>query len=111
MGLLRILFGIKHIALSKFPIIEALSNNIVKTAKHVIKQRLNVRQTERLVSRATGVPTGKGVKSADTRSLEAELSLSLGCKVTVSGDAEMGDVRIAYRDLSLLDRIIRKLRS
>ena len=88
-----------------------MAQDPVKTAKHVIKQRLSVRQTEKLVSRTTGPPTGKGVKSADTRSLEAELSLSLRCKVTISGDAERGDVRIAYRDLSQLDRIIGKLRS
>lgn len=88
-----------------------MAQDPVKTAKHVIKQRLSVRQTEKLVSRTTGAPTGKGVKSADTRSLEAELSLSLRCKVTISGDAERGDVRIAYRDLSQLDRIIGKLRS
>ena len=88
-----------------------MAQDPVKTAKLVIKQQLNVRQTEKLVGRATGIPTRTGVKSADTRSLEAELTLSLGCKVTVSGDAEMGDVRIAYRDLSQLDRIIRKLRS
>ena len=88
-----------------------MAQDPVKTAKHVIKQRLSVRQTEKLVSRTTGALTGKGVKSADTRSLEAELSLSLRCKVTISGDAERGDVRIAYRDLSQLDRIIGKLRS
>ena len=79
-------------------------------AKKVIKQRLSVRQTERLVNRLHISKTLVQGKSADTRALEAELSLVLGLKVTISGDAERGDIRIAYRNLSQLDRLIAKLR-
>ena len=80
-------------------------------AKKVIKQSLSVRQTERLVNRLHNSKTLVQGKSADTRSLEAELSLALGLKVTISGDAERGEVRIAYRTLSQLDRLIAKLRN
>lgn len=80
-------------------------------AKMVIKQGLSVRQTEKLVNRSHVSKTRVQGKSADTRTLEAELSLVLGLKVTISGDAERGDVRIAYRNLSQLDRLIAKLRN
>ena len=80
-------------------------------AKIVIKQGLSVRQTEKLVNRLHVSKTRVQGKSADTRTLEAELSLVLGLKVTISGDAERGDVRIAYRNLSQLDRLIAKLRN
>ena len=80
-------------------------------AKMVIKQGLSVRQTEKLVNRLHVSKTRVQGKSADTRTLEAELSLVLGLKVTISGDAERGDVRIAYRNLSQLDRLIAKLRN
>ena len=80
-------------------------------AKVVIKQGLSVRQTEKLVNRLHVSKTRVQGKSADTRTLEAELSLVLGLKVTISGDAERGDVRIAYRNLSQLDRLIAKLRN
>ena len=83
----------------------------VGMAKIVIKQHLSVRQTENLVSKS-GVKSAlaKG-KSADTLELEAALSLSLGFKVTISGEGDRGDLRIAYRSLSQRERLIAKLQN
>ena len=83
----------------------------VGMATIVIKQQLNVRQTEKLVSKS-GVKSASGRgKSADTLELEAALSLFLGFKVTISGEGDRGDVRIAYRSLSQRERLIAKLQN
>lgn len=83
----------------------------VEMAKIVIKQQLNVRQTEKLVSKSRVKSASAKGKSADTLELEAELSLLLGFKVTISGEGDRGDVRIAYRNLSQRERIIARLQN
>lgn len=86
------------------------SNDPTLFAKIVIKQGLNVRQTERLVNKVRSGGTSPKGKSPDTRQIEAELSHLLGLKVTISGEGERGEVRIAYENLTQLDVLFTKLR-
>jgi len=86
------------------------SDDPTALAKIVIKQGLSVRQTERLANK---VSTSRGLtqgKNADTRRLEVELSHLLGLKVTISGEGEQGEVRIAYGNLTQLDALLEQLR-
>lgn len=86
------------------------SNDPTFFAKIVIKQGLNVRQTERLVNKVRSGGTSPQGKSPDTRQIEAELSHLLGLKVTISGEGGRGEVRIAYENLTQLDVLFTKLR-
>ena len=87
------------------------SNDPIALAKIVIKQSLSVRQTERLVNKGRSRRTLGQAKSADTHQIEVELSHLLGLKVTISGEGERGDVRIAYQNLTQLDGLLTKLRN
>ena len=86
------------------------SNDPTALAKIVIKQGLSVRQTERLANNVRTSRTSTQGKSADTRQLEVELSHLLGLKVTISGEGERGEVRVAYENLTQLDALLTKLR-
>ena len=86
------------------------SNDPTTLAKIVIKQGLSVRQTERLVNKLRSSRTVTQGKSADTLQLEVELSHLLGLKVTISGEGERGEVRLAYENLTQLDALLTKLR-
>ncbi|MDP6350667.1 MAG: ParB/RepB/Spo0J family partition protein [Alphaproteobacteria bacterium] len=84
-------------------------------AKLVVNRDLNVRQTERLATRAPSLkdsplPPVAGSRSADVAALESELSAHLGLKVEIADRGEKGAVRIVYKTLEQLDEIIRKLR-
>ena len=86
------------------------SNDPTALAKIVIKQGLSVRQTERLANNVRTSRTSTQGKSADTRQLEVELSHLLGLKVTISGEGERGEVRVAYENLTQLGALLTKLR-
>jgi ParB family transcriptional regulator, chromosome partitioning protein len=88
-------------------------------AKRIVKEGLNVRQTEAL-AHDEGVPerkpqkprTGsapKETKDADTIALEKRVSDALGLTVTISHRDPGGTVQISYRNLEQLDEVMRRL--
>ena len=94
----------------------------VALAKKVISGDLSVRDTEKLVRKASETGTsGRAAtskagqktaeKSADTRALEGDLSANLGMKVSVDhkDGAENGAITISYDTLDQLDEICRVL--
>ncbi len=84
-------------------------------AERIVKEGLSVRDVERIVQDAAGdgakreTPRAPKEKDANTRSLESTLSEALGLKVTISGQGERGELRIAYRTLEQLDDVCRRL--
>ena len=88
-------------------------------ARHVVKQGLSVRETEKLAKRAapqegnaTNKPTPKAAeKDADTRALESDLMGALGMKVSLSHKpgGESGQLTLHYRSLEELDDLCRRL--
>ena len=99
------------------------SDDQVDLARQVVKKGLSVRETERLVKRAAQAdgpkdkpkPKARNLveKDADTRALEADLSVGLGMKVLVShvDGTETGTISITYGDLDQLDDLCRILSS
>ncbi|WP_425092372.1 ParB/RepB/Spo0J family partition protein [Tropicimonas sp. S265A] len=94
------------------------SENPEKLAQKVVAEGLSVRETERL---AKGPTPSAGAtdtqrspapeKDADTRALEADLSATLGMKVTIdhSKTGPKGKLSIDYKDLDQLDDLCRLL--
>jgi ParB family chromosome partitioning protein len=86
-------------------------------AERIIKQGLNVRQTEALARSArrpgpTDLPRprrDRGGSDADTRALESDLEEVLGLKVEISDRGGAGEVRIHYETLEQLDDLCRRL--
>jgi ParB family chromosome partitioning protein len=93
----------------------------VALAKKVIAGDLSVRDTEKLVRKASagGKPGdwskksagGRGTKTADTRALEDDLSANLGMAVSIDhkDGAQSGVVAIKYKTLDDLDELCRIL--
>ena len=84
-------------------------------AKQIIRDGLNVRQTEALTKSASK-SGGKGrakpaAKDADTLALERDLSTALGLSVTIDHKSadKGGEVRVRYGSLEQLDDICRRL--
>ncbi len=88
----------------------------IALANEVIAKRLSVRETEKLVVRATtedqGGKAGKGKeKSRDLLRLEEELSDALATAVTIKlGAKNKGELVIAFGDLDQLDGVIARLK-
>jgi ParB family chromosome partitioning protein len=98
------------------------SDNPVDLARQVVSSGLSVRATELLVKKAAAgdnpVPKkaasstrNPGVKDADTRALEGDLSAALGLKVSVDHSANdtSGQITLTYKTLEQLDDICRVL--
>jgi ParB family chromosome partitioning protein len=89
------------------------ANNINKLIKIVLKQGLNVRQTEKLVKKENA---GKSklapqtlAKDSDTLALERDISDTLGLKVDIKFNAGHGALTIHYTGLNQLDDILARL--
>jgi len=83
-------------------------------ASKVVKNGLNVRQTERLASGTTGAATRRrGTKTkqkdSDTIALERELATLLGVSVEIRFDGVGGALVLTYRSLEQLDDILHRL--
>ena len=88
------------------------SDNPLKLAKTVIKQGLNVRQTEKLTQQKG--PSAKSVAAAkdpDTVALENDLAAMLGLKVDIRFKNGRGALTIHYNDLGQLDDVLARLSS
>jgi ParB family chromosome partitioning protein len=87
-----------------------------EAAREVVKKRLSVRETERLVRRllegGRKKPPGKpGSKDADIRRLEIEVSEKLGAKVALQHGARgAGKILISYNSLDELDGILKHIK-
>lgn len=88
-----------------------------RIAHEVIKQGLNVRQTEKLISAgrpsAKPAPTSKPPqppKDANTLALERDLSNLLGLKVSIGFRGGAGELIIHYKTLDQLDDVLRRLK-
>ena len=88
------------------------SKNPEELAKRIIKQGLNVRQTEKLVQNE-GVtktkPTKTASKDTDTLALERDVSELLGLKVDITFKDGHGALTIHYNDLGQLDDVLARL--
>ncbi len=83
-------------------------------AQAVVRQGLNVRQTENLVkkplkSKATTASSHASGKDQNTRDMEKQLSEKLGLTVNISHQGERGEVRIAFTSLDQFDEILKRL--
>lgn len=85
-------------------------------AKVVVSKDLSVRETERLAKGETATKkvstvAEKPKKDADTAALEADLSASLGMKVSIDHKegGETGSISIKYASLEALDDLCRRL--
>ena len=86
----------------------------VEIAERIVKQGLNVRQTEALARRArtgSGKPAAKTPrgKDADTLDLETTLNNALGMKVEVLDNGGAGELRLHYQTLEQLDDLCARL--
>lgn len=87
-------------------------DNPDKLARRIVKQGLNVRQTERLVQQAkmaSHTTTAKPRKDPDTVALEKDLSNLLGLRVAVNFRGDGGELVIHYKTLEQLDDVLHKL--
>jgi len=92
----------------------------MSAAKRIVKEGLNVRQTEAL-AHDEGVPerkpqkprvnaaSAKEAKDADTLALEKRVGDALGLTVSISHRDPGGSVQISYRSLEQLDEVMRRL--
>lgn len=95
------------------------AENPIDLAKRVVRERLSVRETEKLAKGVKGVTSpssGNGKakpsihKDADTEAFENELSKAIGFKVELeSKGGEEGVMKIHYKSLEQLDDICLKL--
>ena len=90
------------------------ADDIIGLAEQVVRQGLNVRQTEALVRR--GAAAGKKgrrkrapQKDADTRVLERDMENLLGLKVDIQFHGRGGSLTIRYKSLEQLDDILQRL--
>ncbi len=81
-------------------------------ALEIVERGLNVREAEALARKAGVQSRGPGRsprKSADTLSLERDLSERLGLLVQIIDKDGAGEIRIRYADLEQLDELCRRL--
>ncbi|MGY8990239.1 MAG: ParB/RepB/Spo0J family partition protein [Rhodospirillales bacterium] len=95
----------------------------IQLARQVVKQGLNVRQTEKLTQKTDRKKSGKDggkatgqasnkvsrQKDADTLSLENDLTLLLGLRTEIQFNGEGGAIVIHYNSLDQLDDILLRL--
>ncbi len=89
------------------------TENAAEIAERVVKQGLNVRQTEALARKAkSGDAAPKkapSAKDSDTIDLETTLGNTLGLKVEVLDSGGAGELRLHYRTLEQLDDLCERL--
>ncbi len=90
------------------------ADDVIELAERVVRQGLNVRQTEALARRgaAAGKKGGRKRaprKDADTRVLERDMENLLGLKVDIQFHGRGGSLTIRYKSLEQLDDILQRL--
>ena len=88
-------------------------NNAVELANKVVSDQLNVRQTESLLKAFVNGNSAKfahrKAKDVNLRDLETTVSNRLGLEVTISEQKQGGSVKIRYKSLEQLDKLLKKL--
>ena len=91
--------------------------NAENIAHEVVKQGLNVRQTEKLISsfrsgakKAPAAKPPEQPKDTNTLALERDLSNLLGLKVSIAFRGGAGELVIHYQTLDQLDDVLRRLK-
>ncbi len=86
-------------------------------ARDVVRQGLNVRQTEKLIQAARSPtkpakapPPPSQPKDSNTLALERDLSNLLGLKVSISFRGGAGELTVHYQTLDQLDDVLRRLK-
>ncbi len=92
-------------------------DNAEAIARDVVKQGLNVRQTEKLIQAgrspakpAKATPPPPPAKDTNTLALERDLSNLLGLKVSISFRGGAGELTVHYQTLDQLDDVLRRLK-
>jgi ParB family chromosome partitioning protein len=89
------------------------ASNLNKLVKIILKQGLNVRQTESLVKKTNigevKPATRTLAKNSDTLALERDISDTLGLKVNIKFNDGRGALTIHYNGLNQLDDILARL--
>ena len=91
----------------------ALSNlKQAEIAHQIVKARLSVRQTEALVARSESAKTKKAIGAdRDVSRLQEELANKLGTTVQIrSSKAGKGSIKLAFQNLTELDRILARFK-
>ena len=91
----------------------AASDRPEEVANRVVKDELNVRQTERLVKKLADLPqrqrNPRVAKDPELEKLEAQLAERLGLDINISNHGQKGKVTIKYHSLGELDSILQRL--
>jgi ParB family chromosome partitioning protein len=76
--------------------------------RHILRRGLSVREAEQLARRPAAVPEPRPPKDPNVRDLEARLARRLGTRVTLQPGRRRGagSIRIDYRSLDDLDRLL-----
>lgn len=84
----------------------------VSCAQKTVKRGLSVRSVESMVSRLKQSPTERSEPTPDPDliALQEELLRFLGTKVSISGTADKGTIKIRYFSLEDLNRIYKKIK-
>ena len=91
------------------------SEDASRLAAHIIRKRLSVRETEKLVKTGLNPPAKRqavpNVKDADTVQIEKELAATLKMPVNIQHQSggEGGKVSISYKNFEQLDDLLRLL--
>lgn len=90
--------------------------NASELAKVIVSKGMSVRQAEALAkspiqNSGNKIKSQRATKDADTRAIESDLSAQLGMKVEInqSSNKESGELKIKFKDLDQLDRLLQTL--
>jgi ParB family chromosome partitioning protein len=87
--------------------------NALEIAHKIVRENLNVRQTEKLMQKATNGQSqpikARKEKNADLRDLEETLTTRLGLRVTITEKKRGGSVSVQYKTLEQLDEFLKRL--
>ena len=88
------------------------AENAIQMANKIISENLNVRQTEKLISKADDknqTVKAKKEKNADLRDLEDTLTNRLGLRVRINEKKRGGNISVEYKTLEQLDEFLKRL--
>jgi ParB family chromosome partitioning protein len=88
------------------------AENAIQMANKIVSENLNVRQTEKLISKADDknqTVKAKKEKNADLRDLEDTLTNRLGLRVRINEKKRGGNISVEYKTLEQLDEFLKRL--
>jgi ParB family chromosome partitioning protein len=88
------------------------AENAIQMANKIVSENLNVRQTEKLISKADDknqTVKSKKEKNADLRDLEDTLTNRLGLRVRINEKKRGGNISVEYKTLEQLDEFLKRL--